>query len=79
MYSGALTQVGTTKVTPIDIQSGVGLQQRMGAEYRLGESLTVQSSIGHCASEAMGINERSTHALGTLNGDHYEMGVVLYY
>jgi hypothetical protein len=165
IFSGTITTIGTNKVTPFDIQSGVGFQERIGAEYRLNERLTVQGSIGHSASEAMGINgsadfttipvelmgfaeigrgfrigaglrqataelrgtgvsenfplngrytgsqgavlefqylfnngtarsgtsptqfgvslrgvtETFSHPLGTLNGDHYEVGVVLYY
>jgi hypothetical protein len=165
IVSGTITTIGTNKVTPYDIQSGVGFQERIGAEYRLSDRLTIQASIGHSASEAMGIDgsfdfttiplefmgfaelgngfrlgaglrqshaelrgtgkvadfplngsyvgsqgsvlelqylfkngaalssvsptqfglslrsvtESFTHTLGTLNGDHYEVGVVLYY
>jgi len=56
LFSGTIVTIGTSKVTPYDIQAGTGFQQRIGAEYRLGERFTVQGSIGHSASEAMGIN-----------------------
>jgi hypothetical protein len=56
LYSGTIVTIGTNKVTPFDIQSGIGFQERIGAEYRLADRFTVQASIGHSASEAMGIN-----------------------
>lgn len=54
--SGTIVTIGTNKVTPFDIQAGIGFQERIGAEYRLSERITVQGTIGHSASEAMGIN-----------------------
>jgi hypothetical protein len=54
--SGTITTIGTNKVMPFDIQSGTGFQGRIGAEYRLTGQLSVQATIGHAASEAMGIN-----------------------
>jgi hypothetical protein len=56
IVSGTITTIGTNKVTPFDIQSGIGFQARMGAEYRLTDRFSIQGSIGHSASEAMGID-----------------------
>lgn len=54
--SGTITTVGTNKVLPFDIQAGSGFQERIGAEYRLGQRFTLQASLGHSASEAMGFD-----------------------
>jgi hypothetical protein len=54
--SGTVTNVSTKLVIPYDIQAGTGFQQRLGAEYRLSERFTMQGSIGHSTSEAMGID-----------------------
>jgi hypothetical protein len=56
LVSGTITTIGTNKVTPYDIQSGVGFQVRVGAEYRWTDRLSLQATIGHSASEAMGID-----------------------
>jgi hypothetical protein len=48
--------VGTGLVIPFDIQAGTGFQQRLGAEYRLSQRFTLQGSVGHSTSEAMGID-----------------------
>ncbi|MEI7682611.1 MAG: hypothetical protein WCK07_24685 [Betaproteobacteria bacterium] len=54
--SGTITTIGTNRVTPFDIQSGVGFQERIGVEYRWTDRISVQCSIGHSASEAMGMD-----------------------
>jgi hypothetical protein len=54
--SGTITTIGTNRVTPFDIQSGVGFQERIGVEYRWTDRMFVQCSIGHSASEAMGMD-----------------------
>lgn len=54
--SGTLTTIGTNKVLPFDIQAGVGIQKRIGLDYRLADRFTLQGSIGHSVSEAMGID-----------------------
>ncbi|NVO05359.1 MAG: hypothetical protein HXX19_05175 [Rhodoferax sp.] len=54
--SGTVTNVSTGLVIPYDIQAGTGFQQRLGAEYRLSERITLQASIGHSTSEAMGFD-----------------------
>ena len=56
IYSGTITTIGTNKVVPFDIQAGVGFQERIGVDCRLTDRISIQGSIGHSASEAMGIN-----------------------
>ena len=56
IFSGTITTQGTTQVLPFQVTAGGGPQFRIGADYRLGDRITVQGAVGMYASEPMGIN-----------------------
>ena len=60
IFSGTITTQGTTQVLPFQVTAGGGPQFRIGADYRLGERLTLQGSVGMYASEPMGNNGSAT-------------------
>jgi hypothetical protein len=54
--NGVIVIRGTTQQVPFDIAPGVGIQKRIGADYRIADRFTLQGSIGHSSSEPTGDN-----------------------
>jgi hypothetical protein len=48
-------------------------------QYLFQNGATRSSSVPQFGLSLRGVNETFSHTLGTLNGNHYEFGVVLYY
>ena len=61
IFSGTITTDGTTQVVPFQVTPG-GPKFRLGGDYRLGERITVQGSVGMSTSDPMGYNGSLTFA-----------------
>lgn len=54
--SGTITNVSNNTVIPFEIKPGEGPQFRLGAEFSVGSTLALQTTIGHSAVAPMGFN-----------------------
>lgn len=53
---GSITTVGTSNTHRFQINTGDGMQFRIGADYRLLSRLTLQTSVGYSSAAPMGMN-----------------------